>query len=327
MAGPSRTSVSGGSLIAQKYRLLGKIGEGSFGVICLGKDIESREQVAIKVESQQTNQPQTLLEEARLLKSLHRVGENGNAEGFPQVLWSGQEANKNILVMELLGANLDQLLHKVSGKFSLKTVIQLADQMIDRIKFVHENDYLHRDIKPENFLMGRRDKTDKVYLIDFGLAKKYRDKRVKHIRFRQKEDRELTGTTRYASVNAHKGMEPSRRDDLESIGYVLVYFCKGSLPWQGLQARSDQERYKLITEKKLSISVERLCHDLPNEFQDYLNYCKGLEFEEDPDYEFLRGLFKQLALKLEIEYDGVFDWSQKETENKLQKTSHPDVPS
>lgn len=141
------------------------------------------------------------------------------------------------------------------------------------------------------------------------------------------ENREITGTTRYASVNAHKGMETSRRDDLESIGYVLVYFCKGSLPWQGLQARNDQERYKLITEKKMSISVERLCHELPNEFREYLNYCKGLKFEEEPDYDFLRGLFKQLALKLEIEYDGVFDWNLKETKTKLQDNAQPIVPS
>lgn len=162
-------------------------------------------------------------------------------------------------------------------------------------------------------------------MIDFGLAKKYRDKRVKHIRFRQMENREITGTTRYASVNAHKGMELSRRDDLESIGYVLLYFCKGSLPWQGLQARNDQERYKLITEKKLSISVERLCRELPDEFKDYLNYCKGLQFDEEPDYEFLRGLFRQLALKMEIEYDGVFDWSQKENETKLKNNEQTDV--
>jgi len=142
------------------------------------------------------------------------------------------------------------------------------------------------------------------------------------------EIREITGTTRYASVNAHKGMEPSRRDDLESIGYVLVYFCKGSLPWQGLQACDDQGRFKLITETKMSISVERLCQELPNEFRDYLNYCKGLQFEEEPDYDFLRGLFKQLALKLEIEYDGVFDWNVKaETETKLQDNPQPIVPS
>lgn len=162
-------------------------------------------------------------------------------------------------------------------------------------------------------------------MIDFGLAKKYRDKRVKHIRFRQMENREITGTTRYASVNAHKGMELSRRDDLESVGYVLLYFCKGSLPWQGLQARNDQERYTLITEKKLSISVERLCRELPDEFKDYLNYCKGLQFDEEPDYEFLRGLFRQLALKMEIEYDGVFDWSQKETETKPKNNEQTDV--
>lgn len=136
------------------------------------------------------------------------------------------------------------------------------------------------------------------------------------------ENRDITGTTRYASVNAHKGMELSRRDDLESIGYVLLYFCKGSLPWQGLQARSDLERYKLITEKKFSISVERLCHGLPDEFKDYLNYCRGLNFEEEPDYEFLRGLFKQLASKMEIKYDGLFDWSQlqKVTESNTRNT-------
>lgn len=311
MAGPSKPSVQGGAIIAKNYHLLGKIGEGSFGVIFLGKNIENREQVAIKIEAKVSSQPQTLLEEARLLKALHSTSKDGIVEGFPRVLWYGKESNNNILVVELLGANLDQLLHKVSGKFSLKTVVQLANQMIDRIKFVHVNDYVHRDIKPENFLMGRRNKMDKVYLIDLGLAKRFRDQHGKHFPFRQMENREITGTTRYASINAHKGMELSRRDDLESLGYVLLYFCKGSLPWQGLQARNDQERYKLITESKLSISVECLCHELPDEFSDYLNYCKGLKYEEEPNYDFIKGLFKQLASKIEIEYDGVFDWSQK----------------
>ncbi|KAK2555365.1 Casein kinase I isoform alpha [Acropora cervicornis] len=233
-------------------------------------------------------------------------------DGFPQVFWSGQKFTNNVLVMELLGENLDYLLHKKSGPgtFTLKSVIQLAYQMIDRIKFVHENDYLHRDIKPENFLMGRRDKKNTVYLIDFGLAKKYRDRRVSHIRFRQKEKEEITGTARYASVNAHKGMELSRRDDLESVGYLLVYFLRGSLPWQGLQARNDRERYKLITEKKLSVSVEKLCQDFPNEFKVYLDYCRALKFEEEPDYEYLKELFRQLASKLNVDLDSIFDWNQ-----------------
>ena len=163
-------------------------------------------------------------------------------------------------------------------------------------------------------------------MIDFGLAKKYRDKRVRHIRFRQKENHEITGTTRYASVNAHRGMEPSRRDDLESIGYVLLYFLKGALPWQGLQASNDQERYKLITEKKLSVSLERLCRELPNEFKDYLSYCRGLKFEEEPNYEYLRGLFRQLASTLKIELDGVFDWNQTPTETKLKDRDQQDRP-
>ena len=147
-------------------------------------------------------------------------------------------------------------------------------------------------------------------MIDFGLAKKYRDRRVSHIRFRQKEKEEITGTARYASVNAHKGIELSRRDDLESVGYLLVYFLRGSLPWQGLQARNDRERYKLITEKKLSVSVEKLCQDFPNEFKVYLDYCRALKFEEEPDYEYLKELFRQLASKLNVDLDSIFDWNQ-----------------
>ena len=148
--------------------------------------------------------------------------------------------------------------------------------------------------------------------MDFGLAKKYRDKRVKHIKFRQTEDREVLGTTRYASINAHKGIEPSRRDDLESLGYVLVYLCKGHLPWQGLKAETHREVCMKITERKLTLSVGNISRGLPEEFGEFINYCRNLKFEEEPAYGYLKELFRDLSAKLGFEYDGVFDWSKSE---------------
>lgn len=175
----------------------------------------------------------------------------------------------------------------------MKTVLMLADQMIGRIEFVHNKNFIHRDIKPDNFLMGIGRHCNKLFLIDFGLAKKYRDNRTRaHIPYR--EDKNLTGTARYASINAHLGIEQSRRDDMESLGYVLMYFNRGSLPWQGLKAATKKQKYEKISEKKMSTPVEVLCKGFPAEFAMYLNYCRGLRFEEAPDYMYLRQLFRIL---------------------------------
>eukprot|EP00795_Rhopilema_esculentum_P012400 gene12400-3058_t len=147
-----------------------------------------------------------------------------------------------------------------------------------------------------------------LYLIDFGLAKKYRDARTKqHIHYR--EDKNLTGTARYASINAHLGIEQSRRDDMESLGYVLMYFNRSTLPWQGLRAATKKQKYEKISEKKMSTPVEVLCKGFPTEFAMYLNYCRGLRFEEAPDYMYLRQLFRILFRTLNHQYDYVFDWS------------------
>ncbi|XP_019654317.2 casein kinase I isoform X4 [Ursus americanus] len=228
--------------------------------------------------------------------------------GIPTIRWCGAEGDYNVMVMELLGPSLEDLFNFCSRKFSLKTVLLLADQMISRIEYIHSKNFIHRDVKPDNFLMGLGKKGNLVYIIDFGLAKKYRDARThQHIPYR--ENKNLTGTARYASINTHLGIEQSRRDDLESLGYVLMYFNLGSLPWQGLKAATKRQKYERISEKKMSTPIEVLCKSYPSEFATYLNFCRSLRFDDKPDYSYLRQLFRNLFHRQGFSYDYVFDWN------------------
>ena len=226
------------------------------------------------------------------------------------------------MVIDLLGPSLENLFNFCNRQFSLKTVLLLADQMIARIEYVHSKNFLHRDIKPDNFLMGLGRKGNQVHVIDFGLAKKYRDPRT-HLHIPYREHKNLTGTARYASINTHLGIEQSRRDDLESLGtfiiitlllnlllgYVLLYFCRGSLPWQGLQAGTKKQKYDRIMEKKMTTSTESLCRGYPPEFAIYLNYVRSLRFDDRPDYPYLRKIFRDLFSRENFLYDYVFDWT------------------
>ena len=284
-----------------QFRLVRKIGSGSFGDIYLGINITSGEEVAVKLESTKARHPQLLYE-----SKLYRILQGG--VGIPHVRWYGQVREFNAMVMDLLGPSLEDLFNFCTRRLTMKTVLMLADQMIGNIEYVHNKNFIHRDIKPDNFVMGIGRNCNRVYLIDFGLAKKYRDSRTRvHIPYR--EDKNLTGTARYASINAHLGIEQSRRDDLESLGHVLMYFNRGSLPWQGLKAANKKQKYDKISEKKMSTPVEVLCKSFPSEFVLYLNYCRGLRFDEVPDYMYLRQLFRILFRTLNYTYDYVFDWT------------------
>ncbi|KAG6546473.1 hypothetical protein Mapa_012022 [Marchantia paleacea] len=287
--------------VGNKYRLGRKIGSGSFGEIYLGTNIQTNEEVGIKLESIKTKHPQLLYE-----SKLYRILQGGT--GIPNIRWFGVEGDYNVLVLDLLGPSLEDLFNFCSRKFSLKTVLMLADQLINRVEYVHSKSFLHRDIKPDNFLMGLGRRANQVYIIDFGLAKKYRDPSThQHIPYR--ENKNLTGTARYASINTHLGIEQSRRDDLESLGYVLLYFLRGSLPWQGLKAGTKKQKYEKISEKKMSTAIEALCKSHPSEFASYFHYCRSLRFDDKPDYAYLKRIFRDLFIREGFQFDYVFDWT------------------
>jgi casein kinase 1 len=304
-----------------EYLMQKKLGSGSFGEIYLGQHIQTGNQVAIKIEKANTTHPQ-LSHEYKVYKILK------SDVGFPAIRYFGTEGDYNMLVMDRLGPSLEELFNTCNRQFSLKTILMLAEQMIHRLEHVHLKLLIHRDVKPDNFLMGYGQFSRYVFMIDFGLAKRYRSPRSgRHIPYR--EDKSLTGTARYASINAHLGIEQSRRDDLESLGFVLMYFLRGSLPWQGLKAKNKKEKYDKITEKKISTSIENLCKGFPEEFATYMNYCRALRFDDKPDYNYLRRLFRNLFRKNGCKFDYIYDWTTQDqiAEQKEDEEPKEEVPA
>ncbi|OAA33248.1 Protein kinase-like domain protein [Moelleriella libera RCEF 2490] len=322
---------SSSNVVGVHYRVGKKIGEGSFGVIFEGTNLLNNQQVAIKFvrrhlfrpralsssisshpaartdafarqEPRKSDAPQ-LRDEYRTYKIL--VG----CPGIPNVYYFGQEGLHNILVIDLLGPSLEDLFDHCGRRFSIKTVVMVAKQMLSRVQTIHEKNLIYRDIKPDNFLIGRpgTKASNVIHVVDFGMAKQYRDPKTKqHIPYRERKS--LSGTARYMSINTHLGREQSRRDDLEALGHVFMYFLRGGLPWQGLKAATNKQKYEKIGEKKQTTLIKDLCEGFPEEFSKYLTYVRNLGFEDTPDYDYLRELFTQ-ALKNtgEVE-DGEYDW-------------------
>ena len=282
-----------------KYKLVKKLGEGSFGMIFKAESPDGN--FAFKFEKKRPNKRSLLKNESQVMIYL-------KGKGIPSIELYKEDDNYNIMIMQLLGKSLEGLLKESSEKkFSAKTIALLGIELIPILKFIHDKHIIHRDIKPDNFAIGYDDPCQ-IYILDFGLAKKYRSSKtlkqnpmVKHSR--------LTGTARYASVNALKGLEQSRRDDLESLGYVFAYLIRGSLPWQGMTAKTKEEKYAKILNKKINIAIDILLKNEPQELIDYIRYCKNLKYEEEPNYSYLIGLCKSIIMRhLEDKIDYKFDW-------------------
>lgn len=299
----SAHSGASANIVGIHYRVGKKIGEGSFGVIFEGTNLLNSQTVAIKFEPRKAEAPQ-LRDECRSYRIL------AGCPGIPQIYHFGQEGLHNILVIDLLGPSLEDLFDMCGRKFSIKTVCMAARQMLSRVQTIHEKNLIYRDIKPDNFLIGRpgTKNANIIHVVDFGMAKQYRDPKTKqHIPYRERKS--LSGTARYMSINTHLGREQSRRDDLESLGHVFMYFLRGSLPWQGLKAATNKQKYEKIGEKKQTTAIKELCEGHPEEFGIYLNYVRKLGFEETPDYEFLRELFSKVMKNNGDIDDQVYDWN------------------
>jgi casein kinase I family protein HRR25 len=262
-------------IVAGRFHVQRKLTSGSFGEIYIATDSSTNCEVALKLEPIRTRFPQLESEAAR-----YHILEGG--VGIPIIHWSGRESQFQIMAMERLGESLESLKRRTGKPFSLKTVLMIIDQTIARVEFIHRRNIVHRDIKPENFLIGQGQNQNLIYLIDFGLSTQFRDF-LTGAHIAETAHSSLTGTARYASVSAMKGQEHSRRDDLESLGYVWLYLLKGSLPWQSLPATRGDKKDQIL-QKKMSVTIEDICEDLPGEFAEYLRAVRRLGFEDEPPY-------------------------------------------
>jgi serine/threonine protein kinase len=279
-----------------------KIGSGSFGQIYQCLNIKTKEIYACKIESINELNPQ-LYHESKIMNIMK------NCDGFPTCYSFCYTEQDKVIIMDYLGANLDTIMNKLPNKkYTIKTSLMIMIQCLERLRNLHEKGIIHRDMKPENFVIGRKNKERTIYLIDFGLSRKYINENNIHISM--KKDRNIIGTVRYISMNTHQGIEQSRRDDLESLIYIIIYFIKGELPWQNIKAKNKTERYNKIYEmkKKSTEKGGELCSSLPNGFQTIIDYVLELEFTEKPDYSMLKKVVEIILAHNNYFNDLQFDW-------------------
>lgn len=291
-----------GQTISNRFIIRKKLGGGSFGDVFEAEDISTQRIVALKFETGNATNPQ-LPNEYKHYKALEGMS------GIPQTYGLIDYNKSRVLVMDKMGPSLEYLFKRCGRKFSLKTVLMIADQMLRIIEYVHNSGVLHRDIKPHNFLVGHGALHNRIYLIDFGVSTYIIDPRT-HEHMMYTSNNGLVGTAYYVSINTHLGDQQSRRDDLESIAYVLIRFLKGSLPWQGFKVKSVEERNEKITQMKIQTSPEMLCAGLPKEFKVFIESIRRMRFDETPKYHWMRQHFNNLFLKKGYAYDGLFDWDE-----------------
>ena len=301
------------SIIFNKFKIKNLICSTHFGKVYSGINVKNKEPVAMKFENR--NSKYNLLEsEAYYL--LHLKG-----FGIPRLISFGKTGLFYILVEELLGLSIQSIWNNKKNNnknFLLKDVCLIGIQCLDRLEYIHSKDVIHRDIKPMNITIGRKD-PNVLYLIDFGFAHKFRSTRTgKHIQY--KNIKKVLGSIRYLSINGNKGYEQSRRDDLESLGYMLIFLAKNTLPWMYIENLDIEKikKYKSVFAYKKRITSENLCAGLPQEFCEFFNYVKKLEFEQDPDYKFMKKLFLDILEKNNFKNDTLFSWVKNNKKIKIE---------
>ena len=288
-------------IIFSKYKIKKRLGKGTFGSIYLVE--HNNKLYAMKLEN--TKKGFYILEkEENIMNILY-------GPRIPYVKSYGQCGFYNVLVMEVLGKSLEELKELLPyKKMSIPCVCKLSYQMIQILEHIHKKYYIHRDIKPDNFLMGIGNNNKFLYIIDLGFAKPYRDlSTLAHIPMSKGQG--ITGTSRFASINTLSGYTQSRRDDLESLAYVIIYLTTGSLPWVNIKSNSKDDLYNKILNSKIKTSTELLCKDLPKQFEEYVKYVKNMTYEQDPDYNYLKNLFLSVLNKLGKKMDFKYDWDNR----------------
>ncbi|CAD8116420.1 unnamed protein product [Paramecium primaurelia] len=301
-----------GRVVCKNYLIVSKINEGSFGKVYKAIHQIKQDYYAVKIEAQEHRQKkgETLRLEAEILKKL-----NGE-KGIPRLYYYIEDSTQRVLVETLLGKNLDELYSLCNHKFSLKTILLFMDQAISRLEYLHSQGYIHRDIKPENFMIGIPPNENLIYLIDFGLNAPIYDSQKKLLP--KLKGQPLVGTARFTPICSHQGYSQSRASDLESLGYLAIFFLKGSLPWMKIEAQTKEERFYLIGQKKMRETPMSLCYGLPREFEGYFNYIFNVSHDTEPSYNYLRKLLKGLMHRMQYN-DNIFDWQEiikKEEESK-----------
>jgi serine/threonine protein kinase len=305
-----------------QYAIEKKVGAGAFGEVYKGfLKKEPTKLVALKFEVPDPNKKDRLYNEYKIYKDLNY---NNLCKGVPNVYWYGnskitetnssgsvEEKIRNILVMDYLGPSLEKLFSYYKKTFSLKTILMIAIQCIERLEYIHNNGYVHRDIKPDNFLIGSNQiNKSTIYIVDFGLSKKYVDM-INYEITPFKNTRQFVGTYRFCSMRSHKRLEQNRRDDLEALGYMIIYFFKKDLPWQGVKDNGKKdERSNAIFKIKKDTPISELCHNTTPILEEYMNYCRLLRYTEVPNYNYLRNLFINEMNRNKLDLDYKFDWDK-----------------
>lgn len=303
-------------VICKKYEILQAISSGAFGTVYKAQNIVDDTFVAIKIDRKydaSTKKLSSIVDEASILNKLKGI------TGIPTIFWSGIDQDCIILVQELLGRDLNYYM-KACHRFSMKTISYLARHLIQILKNIHKNGFVHRDLKPENILLGINENSNLPYIVDFGISKPYKDKNGKILPINR--NKSFVGTQKFASIAAHDGVEVSRKDDLESLFYIFIYFAKGKLPWQSLN-KNLTERLKAVGEIKKTILIEELCKNLPESFLKYYFHLKKLTYFDEPDYDYLIKLFKSP----EDEGFDKFEWISKIPKTKDKEISKKEIKS